>query len=148
MNCIQCHKPFKSKRTDAKFDTDACRKKYVRDNIKADIKDIKLDKVSEINKESVRDKKLCAVHNKQMYQKDGQWQCDAGTDPNYNPDIKERPKTKNNWENKFESKEHAIEGMLKSLEINRNSILKHGVSETATFSLGEKVFTLTKKGLR
>ena len=53
---------------------------------------------------------------------------------------------KNNWEGRFDSQEHAIEGMLKALELNRNAILKHGVSETVEFILGDKVFTLNKRG--
>jgi hypothetical protein len=51
-----------------------------------------------------------------------------------------------NWKEKFDSPQHALEGMLKALEINRKAILKHGVSEEATFTLGDKIFTLTKKG--
>ncbi len=51
-----------------------------------------------------------------------------------------------NWTNKFDSTQHAIEGALKSLEINRAAILKHGVSDTAEFILGNKIFTLAKKG--
>ena len=53
---------------------------------------------------------------------------------------------KNNWEGRFDSQEHAIEGMLKALELNRNAILKHGVEETVEFTLGDKVFTLNKRG--
>jgi hypothetical protein len=52
----------------------------------------------------------------------------------------------NNWENKFDSKQHAIEGALKALEVNRAAVLKHGVSPEITFTLGDKHFTLTKKG--
>ncbi|KKN52176.1 hypothetical protein LCGC14_0615260 [marine sediment metagenome] len=53
---------------------------------------------------------------------------------------------KNNWQPKFDSPQHALEGMLKALEINRKAILKHGVSTTAEFILGDKVFTLTERG--
>ena len=52
----------------------------------------------------------------------------------------------NNWEGKFDNQQHAIEGMLKALEINRAKILKHGVSPTAVFILGDKIFTLNKRG--
>ena len=51
-----------------------------------------------------------------------------------------------NWKARFDSKEHAIEGMLKSLELNREAILKHGVDQTATFILGDKIFTLGNRG--
>ena len=58
----------------------------------------------------------------------------------------EREKQMNNWQRKYDSPQHAIEGALKALEINRTAILKHGVSETAEFILGDKVFTLNKRG--
>jgi hypothetical protein len=53
-----------------------------------------------------------------------------------------------NWQGKFDSPEHAIEGALKALEINRKAILKHGGSKEAVFVLGDKMFTLTERGYR
>lgn len=53
-----------------------------------------------------------------------------------------------NWIGKFDDVQHAIEGMLKSLEINRKAILKHGGGNEAVFILGDKVFTLVEKGYR
>lgn len=55
---------------------------------------------------------------------------------------------KPNWEGKFDSVQHAIEGALKAIEINRVAILKHGVSTTAEIILGDKIFTLTKRGFK
>ena len=53
-----------------------------------------------------------------------------------------------NWKGKFDSTQHAIEGALKALEINRHAILKHGVSKEVTFTLGDKIFILTERGFR
>ena len=58
MKCLNCGKEFTSKRTDAKFCSDKCRKAYSRkaDKIISDIKADKTSKVSAINK-IISDKK-------------------------------------------------------------------------------------------
>lgn len=58
MECIQCDKEFNG-RADAKYCSDACRKKYVRANAKVDIKEIKpdtkADKSLKVDNPNVRD---------------------------------------------------------------------------------------------
>jgi hypothetical protein len=53
-----------------------------------------------------------------------------------------------NWIGKFDNQQHAIEGALKALELNRKAILKHGGGNEAVFILGDKIFTLTERGYR
>ena len=128
--CLNCNKPFESKRKDAKFDSAKCRVSYSR--VTDNVTDKFLEPISVTKKTSDVTDNVTDNVTKSV------------TDNSFIP----------NWKRKgYTSKDHAIAAMLKALEKNSKNIMKHGLDldgekQPIDFYVKGRTFTLTERGFK